>query len=184
MINLLKFGQIIASERLLQNMTQRQLAEILLVTPQAVSKWERGESFPDIETLVLLCYEYNIDVNYLLNECFDDLTLINEICIENIEECLRSFRRKEVIEKVINNELKPLKIDSIFYLLNIQERRLLIDKVLDGKIEIYLADFIILLSPPERIRFLDGLMNKKSNLDEVVHLLSPFEKRKYDNYVY
>ena len=48
MINLDKFGQIIASNRLSQSMTQSQLAKILLVTPQAVSKWERGESFPDI----------------------------------------------------------------------------------------------------------------------------------------
>jgi len=184
MINLNKFGQIIASNRLLQNMTQRQLAEILLVTPQAVSKWERGESFPDIETLVLLCYEYNIDINSLLNECFDDLTLINEICIENIEECLRSFRRKEVIEKIINNDLKPLKIDSIFYMLTIQERRLLIDRVLDGEIDIFLADFIILLNQAERMKLLDGLMSKNVNFIELDHLLSPLEKRKYSNYVY
>ena len=33
------------------NMTQKDLAELLLVTDKAVSKWERGINFPDLMTL-------------------------------------------------------------------------------------------------------------------------------------
>ena len=34
-----------------KNLLQQDIAEIFMVTPQAVSKWEKGESIPDIETL-------------------------------------------------------------------------------------------------------------------------------------
>ena len=180
MINLNKFGQIIASRRLSENMTQSQLSKKLFVTPQAISKWERGESFPDIETLVLLCYEYNINIDFLLNECFEDLNLVIDICIENIENCLRSSRRREVIEKFIKGELNPIRIDSIFYLLNTQERRMFVDKELSGELQIDLSEFIVLLNPAERMRLLDGLRYKKQDLIEVAHLLSPLEKRKYN----
>ena len=34
--------------RILKNLTQEDVAEYLRITPQSVSKWERGESYPDI----------------------------------------------------------------------------------------------------------------------------------------
>ncbi len=73
-----------------------------------------------------------------------------------------------------------MRVDSIFYLLNVQERRLIIEKVLRDKMQVDLAEFIILLSPPERMRFLDGLMYKKHDMIEIMHLLSQLEKRKYN----
>lgn len=51
-----------------QNMTQLDLANILNYTPKAISKWERGESIPEIETLMLIAKEFNVTVDYLLNE--------------------------------------------------------------------------------------------------------------------
>lgn len=179
MINLHKFGQIIASERLSRNMTQSQLSKILLVTPQAISKWERGECFPDIETLVLLCYEYNINIDFLLNECFEELNLIDDVCIYNIESYLRSSHRKEIIKKFIKGDLKTISINLIFYLLNTQERRILIDKFINGFLELELTEFIILLNPAERLRLLDGLAKKKYEMIEITHLLNQIEKRKY-----
>ena len=46
-----KFGQFIAKLRKEKNMTQKELAEKLHLTDKAISKWERGLSFPDIATL-------------------------------------------------------------------------------------------------------------------------------------
>ena len=42
------FSELIKTSRLKQNLTQKQLAEKINVTDKAVSKWERGECFPDI----------------------------------------------------------------------------------------------------------------------------------------
>lgn len=46
--------------------TQAQLAEHLMLTRQAISKWERGESYPDIENIILLSDLYDISLDELL----------------------------------------------------------------------------------------------------------------------
>ena len=50
------------------NLTQSQLAEKINYTDKAISKWERGESLPDIYVLKMLADIYKIDVSALLRE--------------------------------------------------------------------------------------------------------------------
>ena len=47
-------------------MTQLELAEYLNYTDKAVSKWERGESIPDVMTLKALADRFSVTVDYLL----------------------------------------------------------------------------------------------------------------------
>ena len=51
MIDLRKTGAYISSLRRSKDWTQLELAEKLHVTHQAVSRWETGDSFPDVTTL-------------------------------------------------------------------------------------------------------------------------------------
>ena len=48
------------------NLTQEQMAERLMVTRQAVSRWENGETQPNTETLKLLSREFDVSINTLL----------------------------------------------------------------------------------------------------------------------
>ncbi|MEG2601903.1 MAG: helix-turn-helix transcriptional regulator, partial [Carnobacterium sp.] len=48
---MLEIGKKIKELRLSKKLTQKDLAKILNVTPQAISKWERNESNPDIQML-------------------------------------------------------------------------------------------------------------------------------------
>ena len=48
------------------NLTQDQLAERVMVTRQAVSRWETGETQPNTETLKLLSKEFDVSINTLL----------------------------------------------------------------------------------------------------------------------
>ena len=48
------------------HLTQEQMAERLVVTRQAVSRWETGETQPNTETLKLLSKEFGISINTLL----------------------------------------------------------------------------------------------------------------------
>lgn len=50
--------------RVLKRLTQEDVAEYLRITPQSVSKWERGESYPDITLLPALAniFETSIDI--------------------------------------------------------------------------------------------------------------------------
>ncbi|WP_449279952.1 helix-turn-helix domain-containing protein [Leucobacter sp. GX0328] len=48
------FGRFVTEHRRAAGFTQRQLAERLHVTESAVSKWERGLSYPDITVRLVL----------------------------------------------------------------------------------------------------------------------------------
>lgn len=61
-----KTGQLITELRKEKGMTQKQLAEALNVTDKAVSKWERGLSFPDISMLEPLSELLDISIMELL----------------------------------------------------------------------------------------------------------------------
>jgi transcriptional regulator with XRE-family HTH domain len=61
-----RIGRNIASYRKQARLTQAGLAERLNYSDKAVSKWERGESAPDVLTLVQLAEQFGITVNELL----------------------------------------------------------------------------------------------------------------------
>ena len=48
------------------NLTQDQMAERVMVTRQAVSRWETGETQPNTDTLKILSKEFNVSINTLL----------------------------------------------------------------------------------------------------------------------
>ena len=52
--------------RKLNNISQKELATKLFVTPQAVSKWERGESTPNPDALVKMADIFSVTVDQLL----------------------------------------------------------------------------------------------------------------------
>ena len=61
-----KLADNLRAEREKLGITQTQLAEMLGVTPQAVSKWENARSYPDIETLVRLAELFSMTVDRML----------------------------------------------------------------------------------------------------------------------
>lgn len=67
MLNTAKIGGLIAHLRKERDLTQVELADALNVSHQAVSKWERGESMPDIGTLPLLAHKLDVTVDDLLH---------------------------------------------------------------------------------------------------------------------
>ena len=61
-----KTGCLIAERRKQLNMTQKELAQKLHVSAQAVSKWERGLSFPDVSLLEPLAQQLDLTVSEVL----------------------------------------------------------------------------------------------------------------------
>ena len=60
------FGAYVLQRRRYLGMTQKELAEKLYVTESAVSKWERGLSYPDITILQNLCAVLQVTEHELL----------------------------------------------------------------------------------------------------------------------
>lgn len=59
-------GDNIKKLRLEKNLTQEALADFLGITFQSVSRWERGESYPDITMLPTIASYFNVTVDSLL----------------------------------------------------------------------------------------------------------------------
>lgn len=66
-----------------RGLTQEQLAARVLVTRQAVSRWETGETQPSPETLKLLSREFGVSINTLLGS---PRTLVCQCCGMPLQE--------------------------------------------------------------------------------------------------
>ena len=64
MLTAIMIGKKISEARKEKNLSQAQIARFLSVSSQAVGKWERGESMPDIITFNRLAEVLGVDLNY------------------------------------------------------------------------------------------------------------------------
>ena len=76
----MQLGRRIKELRKKRNITQQDLAEMLGVSYQAISRWENNITSPDITTLPVLANIFNVTVDYLLDVNIKENTQI----IENI----------------------------------------------------------------------------------------------------
>ena len=66
-----ELGQRIRTQRERLGLKQHDIANALQVSPQAVSKWERGENAPDIAVLGELCTLLGVTTDWLLGRGLD-----------------------------------------------------------------------------------------------------------------
>ena len=95
-----QIGANIASYRKRNGMTQARLAEKLNYSDKAVSKWERGESVPDVMTLVQLSELFEVTVNDLLqdpNELPDNPGRMERVMGAAVEKTLKRKANKTII---------------------------------------------------------------------------------------
>jgi hypothetical protein len=112
-----KFGQFIAKLRKEKNMTQKQLAEKLHLTDKAISKWERGLSFPDIATLKPLSELFDVSITELLSGEQDDKKEVN--IDEKVLEILKQVelqKRKKLKKMILIGLAIILILCSLFFL--------------------------------------------------------------------
>jgi len=64
----MSFAENLKNIRKKRNITQEQLADMLLVSRQAISKWESGFGYPETEKLLVISRELNVSLDYLFSE--------------------------------------------------------------------------------------------------------------------
>ncbi len=95
------FGNFIADLRNEKGLTQEQLSVLLNVNYKTISKWECGNSLPDLETMIKLAEIFNISL-YELSKC---------------KKIKNSFISRNMINKIINKDsLKKMIILKIILL--------------------------------------------------------------------
>ena len=67
----MSIGNKIADARKEKNLTQEQLADMMSVTRQSISRWESDLSYPEMEKIVLLAEVLDVSCDFLLNDSYD-----------------------------------------------------------------------------------------------------------------
>ncbi len=83
----MKTKDIIFELRTKKGLSQEELAEKVFVTRQAVSRWETGETTPNIDTLKLLSKFFDVSINTLLGS---PRKLICQCCGMPLDDCTTS----------------------------------------------------------------------------------------------
>lgn len=95
-----QIGANIASYRKRMRLTQVHLAQKLNYSDKAVSKWERGESVPDVQTLVQLAELFEVSVNDLLvdpNKLPENPGRVEQVMGRAVEKTLKRKADKRII---------------------------------------------------------------------------------------
>lgn len=93
-----ELGHFIADLRKEKQMTQAELAERLHVTDKAVSRWERGIGYPDINTLEPLADALGITLTELMNCARDEEKHSDEGIIASLE--IARSQRKRMVKRI------------------------------------------------------------------------------------
>ncbi len=133
-----KIGQYMKHLRKSAGMTQKDLAEKLNVSFQAVSKWENGDALPDIGILLDVCDALNTTADKLLN---GGSFAGRERRLMRLEEVVTGFRYMEEIGRLFGENCtfftgmieginEKMNIDLLAYLKDPQTREVLYAEVL------------------------------------------------------
>ena len=115
------FGMKILQLRQAGNMTQEELAMRIGVTPQALSKWERGQSLPDLPIFADLCRVLNRSADVLLGLEGDRITESDDPKMQ--DEIFRNLRYGlDAMSLVFGEELVPLFMEGNYMELVAAER--------------------------------------------------------------
>ena len=91
------FGMFILQRRRELGMTQKEFASLLFVTESAVSKWERGLSYPDITLLQSICSILEVSEHELLSGSEDTQQRNSDRLAERYIRLCRNTRLSQYI---------------------------------------------------------------------------------------
>lgn len=96
-----KVARAIAEQRRIKGMTQKQLADILNVSYQAVSRWEQGLSLPSVDMIYDIAQSLETTVDFLLNGLSEERKVIK------YEDTGLDTRKLYMIKKRLNSLVTP-----------------------------------------------------------------------------
>ena len=153
-MNTQAFGRFISELRKEKGMTQLQLAEKLNVTDKAVSRWETGKNFPDIEIFEDLSKVLEVSVSELLEGKRiekEELIIVSE---ENVVKQIKKNKKHKKIYSVI---ISVVTVFAIIFGYLALENSGLFDGVIYYKIPCYSNDVLTIMNT------VDGYISQDSD---------------------
>lgn len=113
-----KMGLFIAKLRKEKNMSQYDLAEVIPISRDAVSKWERGKRCPEPDCLIKLSEIFNVSINELLfgeKATDNNNDIVNEVSIKLYEE---RNKKQKALKSLVGVILLLIFSFLIYYFIN------------------------------------------------------------------
>ncbi len=103
---LTQIGEKIREFRLRDGRTQQETAKALGITPQAVSRWESGLSYPDVEMFPKIAEYFGVSIDRLYGRAIDERELEVERILDNIQKMRRDGVEPEAIRDVLADAVR------------------------------------------------------------------------------
>ena len=150
MLDFKAVGEKIHNLRVREGYSQDNLAEILFVTRQAVSRWELGQTLPSVDNLAELCALFKVTFEQLL--CIDEPARFHDDIFEG-------HSRDFVVKSITEGDLKVNLPDKL-YLFSPSERLHILKAVKDGRIKCDIKELSVKLTDEEKTYLLGGIIKK------------------------
>ncbi len=85
--------------RLLKHESQQKLAMILNVSQTMISRYENGDAFPDVDTLIAIARHYNVSIDFLIEFSNDRLPYTKSNLPEQEQDLLLLFKQLDSTQK-------------------------------------------------------------------------------------
>ena len=113
-------------------LTQEQLAAKMMLSRQAITKWEADKGIPDISNLKLLAKLLNVSIDYLLDDCKEiDISVIRENI--DLSQYGKALIKKKLTDKLMLEEYPSAEIRTLLA----QKKRDKVDRISDFIIEFF-----------------------------------------------
>lgn len=127
-------GEKIKKARIESGLTQEQLSGKMMVSRQAITKWEADKGIPDVSNLKLLAQLLNVSVDYLLDDGIEiDINVIRETI--DISKYGKALIKKKLTDKLMLEKYPSAEVRTLLP----QKKRDKVDKGFDL--------FILLFTP-------------------------------------
>ena len=148
MIDFVKVGTRISEYRRAAGLSQEELADMLFVTRQALSKWENGTSIPSIDTVYMLSKIFSVSFEQILGLFENEKISVDE------NDIFKGHDRSFIVSKIASGEIK-VDLPDVFYQMSPAERMYILKHIKDGKLSADRRELWVKLTPSEQ-KYLGG----------------------------
>ncbi len=119
----MKVGERLYNLRKEKGLSQEELAEMLKVSRQTISKWETGESNPDFDKIEPLCEIYSVTADELIRGIKKDDNEVTEEIKEDNSEALKKYKRCKKYEGLTLAGCILLYFIAVVWIIFVEEAR-------------------------------------------------------------
>lgn len=149
MIDFVKVGNRISTLRKNSKMSQEELAGLLYITRQALSKWENGTSIPSIDSLLEVSKIFNVSFDYLL--CLNE-----EIGEIDPDDIFNGHERNYVINQIIQGKVR-VNVPDVIYQMSPTERLVILKAIKEKKLTCDFEELQVKLTESEKKYLFGGI---------------------------